>query len=61
MYHDYHLKINNELWNRIDAESKNKNVPIRTIFIDLLYRGLMTIYKENDRNEKELSLRSSNR
>jgi len=59
MYHDYHLKINNELWNRIVAESKNKNVPIRTIFIDLLYKGLMTIYKENDRNEKELSLRSS--
>ena len=48
MYHDYHLKINNELWNRIVAESKNKNVPIRTIFIDLLYKGLMTIYKEND-------------
>ena len=59
MYHDYHIKINNELWNRIVAESKNKNVPIRTIFIDLLYKGLMTIYKENDRNEKELSLRSS--
>ncbi len=59
MYHDYHLKINNELWNRIVAESKNKNVPIRRIFIDLLYKGLMTIYKENDRNEKELSLRSS--
>ena len=59
MYHDYHFKINNELWNRIVAESKNKNVPIRTIFIDLLYKGLMTIYKENDRNEKELSLRSS--
>ena len=59
MYHDYHLKINNELWNRIVAESKNKNVPIRTIFIDLLYKGLMTIYKENDRNEKELSLCSS--
>lgn len=57
MYHDYHFKIDNELWNRIVAESRNKKVTIRIMIIDLLYKGLMTIYKENERNEKELSLR----
>jgi len=57
MYHDYHFKIDNELWNRIVAESRNKKVTIRVMIIDLLYKGLMTIYKENERNEKELSLR----
>ena len=54
MYHDYHFKIDNELWNRIVAESRNKKVTIRIMIIDLLYKGLMTIYKENERNEKEL-------
>ena len=57
MYHDYHFKIDNELWNRIVAESRNKKVTIRVMIIDLLYKGLMTIYKENERNDKELSLR----
>ena len=28
MYHDYHIRINKELWNRIVAEAKNKNVKL---------------------------------
>ena len=55
MYHDYHFKVERELWNRIVAEAKSKNVPIRTMIIDLLYKGLMIIYKENDKNEEKLS------
>ena len=48
MYHDYHIRFNKELWNRIVAEAKNNNVKIRTMIIDLLYKGLMSIYKESE-------------
>ena len=55
MYHDYHFTIEYELWNRIVAEAKNKRVTIRTMIVDLLYKGLMTVYRETDRDEKKLS------
>jgi len=53
MYHDYHIRLDEKLWKRIVTEAKLRGYTIKKMFEELLERGLITIYMEEDnQNEK---------
>jgi hypothetical protein len=50
--HQYPLRIDESLWNRIKAESKSRNITIREMFMEVIERGLLQIYEEECNNGK---------
>ena len=53
--HNYSLRINFELWNRIVAEANSRGITIKQMIIELLERGLLQIvnsdYKKYNKEE----------
>lgn len=55
MYHDYHIRLDEKLWKRIVIEARLRNYTIKKMFEELLQRGLISIYVEEAKNEKNIS------
>lgn len=55
MYHDYHIRLDEKLWKRIVIETRLRNYTIKKMFEELLQRGLISIYVEEEKNEKNIS------
>lgn len=55
MYHDYHIRLDEKLWKRIVTEAKLRGYIFKKMFEELLQRGLITIYMEEENNDRKKS------
>ena len=51
--HEYPLRIDIILFDRIKVEAKSRGITISKMLIELIERGLLQIYNENNKYKKK--------